>query len=117
MTETAGQIEQIESTQERSIGDWIRLVLGGFLIGSGNVVPGVSGGTMAFILGVYEELVESLRMAGQPDFYRALLKLDIRNALRVVHAGFLLAIITGALLADFSHLYPVWNGCLSTSLY
>lgn len=85
--------------KRRSVGEWIKLVVSGYLIGSGNVVPGVSGGTMAFILGVYEELVESLRMAGQPEFFRALFGFEFRKALRLVHAGFLIAMILGGLLA------------------
>ncbi len=88
-----------EQTQRRSPAQWLKLIFGGYLIGSGNVVPGVSGGTMAFILGVYEELVESLRMAGQPESYRALFSFEIKKALRLVHAGFLAAIMIGALLA------------------
>ena len=88
-----------EQTQRRSPAQWLKLIFGGYLIGSGNVVPGVSGGTMAFILGVYEELVESLRMAGQPETYRALFSFEIKKALRLIHAGFLAAIMIGALLA------------------
>jgi len=37
------------------------LVLKGFCMGAADVVPGVSGGTMAFILGIYEELIASIR--------------------------------------------------------
>ena len=33
----------------------------GFCIGAADVVPGVSGGTMAFILGIYRRLVEAIR--------------------------------------------------------
>ena len=88
-----------ESPRRRSLGEYLRLLFSGYLIGSGNVVPGVSGGTMAFILGVYEELVESLRMAGQPAFYRALFAFDVRKALRLIHIGFLISIIAGAFLA------------------
>jgi len=33
----------------------------GFLMGAANIVPGVSGGTMALVLGVYERLVRSIR--------------------------------------------------------
>lgn len=88
-----------EPSRRRSLPGYLKLIFSGYLIGSGNVVPGVSGGTMAFILGVYEELVESLRMAGQPEFFRALFSLEVRKALRLVHAGFLAAIMLGALLA------------------
>lgn len=36
----------------------------GFVMGSADVVPGVSGGTMALVLGIYERLVASIRMGG-----------------------------------------------------
>ena len=35
-------------------------ILGGFLMGLANSVPGVSGGTIAFIMGFYEDLLKSL---------------------------------------------------------
>ena len=54
-------------------------------MGSADVVPGVSGGTMAFILGIYEELVESIRAAGRPPFLRALVGLRWGEALRILY--------------------------------
>jgi putative membrane protein len=38
-------------------------VLRGFLMGSADIVPGVSGGTVALILGIYERLVHNIRTA------------------------------------------------------
>jgi putative membrane protein len=35
---------------------YLRLFLTGIAMGASDIVPGVSGGTMAFILGVYENL-------------------------------------------------------------
>jgi len=37
------------------------VVVKGFCMGSADVVPGVSGGTMAFILGIYQRLLEAIR--------------------------------------------------------
>ena len=37
------------------------LFLKGFGMGAANVIPGVSGGTIALVTGVYEELIESLK--------------------------------------------------------
>ena len=85
--------------EQRSLPGYIHLVVSGFLIGGANVVPGVSGGTMALILGIFEELVESLRMAGRPEFFRALLGFRLKDAWRIVNGNFLLAIAVGALLA------------------
>ena len=39
----------------------IIVAIKGFFMGAANVVPGVSGGTIALISGIYEELIESLR--------------------------------------------------------
>ena len=45
----------------RRIGDFGVLVLKGMGMGAADVVPGVSGGTIAFITGIYEELVHSIK--------------------------------------------------------
>jgi putative membrane protein len=42
----------------------LRLFLSGLLMGASDVVPGVSGGTMAFILGIYENLLDAINAAG-----------------------------------------------------
>ncbi len=39
----------------------IRLVLSGLCMGSADLIPGVSGGTICFILGIYSDLIESVR--------------------------------------------------------
>ena len=39
----------------------VRLFLTGFAMGSSDIVPGVSGGTVALILGVYERLIQSIK--------------------------------------------------------
>ncbi len=41
--------------------DFIRVAIIGLLMGAAEVVPGVSGGTIAFISGIYEKLVNSIR--------------------------------------------------------
>ena len=99
--ETAAQptAPTLSVRRQRSLPGYLNLVLSGFLIGGANVVPGVSGGTMAFILGIFEELVESLRMAGRPEFFRALLGLRLKDAWRVINGNFLAAIMAGVLLA------------------
>jgi len=39
---------------------WLKYVIGGIFIGSANVVPGVSGGTVAVVLGLYEKIIAAL---------------------------------------------------------
>ncbi len=41
---------------KRSIKDYVIIGLKGMAMGAADVVPGVSGGTIAFISGIYEEL-------------------------------------------------------------
>ena len=41
--------------------NYLLLVLRGCTMGAADVIPGVSGGTIAFITGIYEELIESIR--------------------------------------------------------
>jgi len=69
-------------------------VLKGFCMGSADIVPGVSGGTMALILGIYERLLGAIR-----SFDRAwlddLLNLRILDALRRNDLAFLLPLMLG----------------------
>ncbi|MDY6879326.1 MAG: DUF368 domain-containing protein, partial [Thermodesulfobacteriota bacterium] len=48
-------------SRPRSFKDYLILMSKGFCMGASDVVPGVSGGTMAFILGIYEELVTAIK--------------------------------------------------------
>ncbi|WP_462247751.1 DUF368 domain-containing protein [Ekhidna sp.] len=41
--------------------DNLRLFLKGMAMGAANVIPGVSGGTVAFITGIYERLIQALK--------------------------------------------------------
>ena len=49
-----------KKTAKRSIREHLRIYITGLIMGGADIVPGVSGGTMAFILGIYEELIESI---------------------------------------------------------
>ena len=45
----------------RSIKDYLLITLKGIGMGAADVVPGVSGGTIAFITGIYQELIDSIK--------------------------------------------------------
>lgn len=68
----------------------IKQFFSGFLIGVANIIPGVSGGTMAVILGVYDELIESIS-----QFFS-------NRAKRGAYFRFLLCIAFGAGAAIFA---------------
>jgi len=73
----------------------------GFCMGAADVVPGVSGGTMAFILGIYEDLLEAIR-SFDLNFVRLLLRFRFREAFRRTAWRFLVALLAGIFLAIFS---------------
>lgn len=83
----------------RTLLDYGGLVMRGIAMGASDIVPGVSGGTMAFILGIYEELINSIRMIGQPKFLRAVFRLQILDALELLNWKFLLSVAVGIGLA------------------
>jgi putative membrane protein len=71
-------------------------------MGAADIVPGVSGGTMAFILGIYEELIDSIRTVGRPHFIQAVLKLRFKELFQILNWQFLLAVALGILIAIFT---------------
>lgn len=74
--------------------DYIMLALKGCAMGMADVVPGVSGGTIAFISGIYEELLDSIRsFNGQA--LRLLLKGRFAALWRHVNGNFLAAVFAG----------------------
>ena len=73
----------------------------GFCMGASDVVPGVSGGTMALILGIYEELILSIK-AFDYDCLRLVLRGRFSQLLDKVPLGFLLPLGMGILTAIFT---------------
>ena len=63
-------------------------------MGGADVIPGVSGGTIAFITGIYDELIYSLKSIDL-SVIQLLFKFRIGEAWQKVNAAFLLAILTG----------------------
>jgi putative membrane protein len=73
----------------------------GFCMGASDVVPGVSGGTMALILGIYEELIKAIK-SFDLAFIRLLLRGRFIQARNHVPLGFLLPLGAGILMAIFT---------------
>ena len=70
----------------------------GFCVGTADLVPGVSGATVALVLGIYERLVAAIRGFDRRLAIR-LLRFDLPAAARHVDAGFLAPLAAGAALA------------------
>lgn len=81
---------------------YLGVAIRGFIMGMADVVPGVSGGTMAFILGIYEELIAGLRALGRPHFWRLLMRGRLREASASAGLLFLVSVLVGILLAVFT---------------
>ncbi len=74
----------------------------GFLMGAANVVPGVSGGTIALITGIYSEIIEALNSFMEPATWKALLHGKFREFWKNIHGPFLLSLAIGVVLSIFS---------------
>jgi putative membrane protein len=85
----------------RSITSYWVLSVKGFCMGASDVIPGVSGGTMAFILGIYEELIGAVRSFDVTGL-RLLVRLRFQALLDHVAWRFLLAVGIGILAAVLS---------------
>ena len=85
----------------RTLSDYLILAIKGFCMGAANVIPGVSGGTMALILGIYEELIHAIHSLNL-RFLRLITLLKVREALSSVSWPFLLPVGLGILLATLS---------------
>jgi len=75
----------------------------GFVMGAADLVPGVSGGTVALVAGIYERLITSIR-TGAGALAHAI-RLDVKGAidrLRAVEWRFLLPLLVGILVAVFA---------------
>ena len=83
--------KQQDLSRPKTAGQYLRLVLTGFAMGAADIVPGVSGGTTAFILGVYETLIDAIK-AVNLDALRLALGLKIGQLLDHVSFRFLLAL-------------------------
>ncbi len=79
----------------------MRLVGTGFAMGAADIVPGVSGGTMAFILGVYTQLIDAIK-SFNVDALRLLLGLRFSALMEQVSFRFLLALGLGLIAAVLS---------------
>ncbi|MFP2995950.1 DUF368 domain-containing protein [Spongiivirga sp. MCCC 1A20706] len=85
----------------RSIGDYFVIGLKGLAMGAADVVPGVSGGTIAFISGIYEELLSSINNL---DFskLKELKKNGLKATWKSINGNFLFALFSGVAISIFS---------------
>jgi putative membrane protein len=77
------------------------LFLKGIAMGVANVIPGVSGGTIALITGIYEKLINSLKSFDTTAF-KLIIMFDIKAFIRHTNLYFLIAVFGGSIVSVFS---------------
>ena len=78
------------------------VALKGFAMGAANVIPGVSGGTIALLTGIFNELVESLNAILSVEAWKLLLKVKYSEFWKHIHGTFLLWLAVGVVMSVFS---------------
>jgi putative membrane protein len=85
----------------RSLFDYLIITFKGLAMGAADVVPGVSGGTIAFISGIYEELITSINNVNL-NLFKTLKKDGIKAAWTQLNGNFLLALMIGIAISILS---------------
>lgn len=86
---------------QRSLKEYLVISLKGMAMGAADVVPGVSGGTIALITGIYKELIDSFANINL-GLIKILRKDGIAAAFRSINGPFLLALVSGIAVSIFS---------------
>jgi putative membrane protein len=78
--------------------DKLMLFFKGVAMGAANVIPGVSGGTIAFITNIYEELINSLKSFDLKAF-KLLISFRFEAFLKHINFTFLLVLFSGVIIS------------------
>ena len=103
----------------RSFKQYLLLFSKGLAMGAADVVPGVSGGTIAFVSGIYMELIDSIKSLNLQAL-RVLRYQGFPALWRHINGNFLVTLLSGILTSLFSlavfmqyllaqHPLPVWS--------
>ncbi|WP_339723118.1 DUF368 domain-containing protein [uncultured Paraglaciecola sp.] len=85
-------------TSSRTKSSYVGVAARGILMGAADAVPGVSGGTIAFMTGIYEELIFSLKQCGV-SAVKILFQEGIKSTWQHINGGFLLALFSGIIIS------------------
>ncbi|MCB7479744.1 DUF368 domain-containing protein [Christiangramia sediminis] len=104
---------------QRSFSDYLKVTLKGMAMGAADVVPGVSGGTIAFISGIYEELIStisgvkpSLLTTWKEDGFKTMWKELNGNFILALFCGILISLVSLMRLANYlleTHPVLIWS--------
>jgi len=83
------------------ISHYLSVTVKGVCMGAADVIPGVSGGTIAFLMGIYGELVNSIKSVNLHSF-KLLFTGKFAQFWRHINGNFLLSLVCGILISIFS---------------
>lgn len=120
----------IFNINEKKMHPKLRYFLCGIAMGTADTVPGVSGGTIAFITGIYDDLLRAIKSVNIP-FFKHFLRGEFKNAFSLIPWGFCIPLLLGIMTAILSlahtvtylmtnHPYMVWAfffGLVMASVY
>ena len=86
---------------QRNLIQYLVITLKGMAMGAADVVPGVSGGTIAFISGIYEELLTSISSINLSTF-KLLKSKGLKAAWKSINGNFLIALLLGIFISVIS---------------
>lgn len=80
---------------------YLLISIKGMCMGAADVIPGVSGGTIAFLTGIYEELLDSIKSVNKEAF-KYLFTFKFGKLWKHINGNFLLSLFLGILISLFS---------------
>jgi putative membrane protein len=86
---------------QRGFKDYLVITFKGIAMGAADVIPGVSGGTIAFISGIYEELIKSIDNIGLGVF-KIWKKSGFKAAWTSINGNFLITLFSGIAISILS---------------
>ncbi len=103
----------------KKIGHYLLVTVKGLCMGAADVIPGVSGGTIAFLTGIYGELIESIKSIDL-EAIKLLFTGKLRQLWKKINGNFLFSLVLGILISIFSlaklmqyllvhHPIPLWS--------
>ncbi len=87
--------------QQRKFSQYLIISLKGIAMGAADVVPGVSGGTIAFISGIYEELLASISSINITNL-KLLKNQGVKAAWKAINGNFFVALLSGIFISIIS---------------
>ena len=108
----------------------IKTFLQGLAMGTVDIIPGISGGTLALILNIYSKIIQQIKLINL-EFFKKIIKFKIKEAFKPLDLRFIFFLILGiasalfslsrviswALSAYPSHLYGLFLGLILVSSF